>query len=380
MCRNGKQSLLSQVIEFHAFGDPYGCKYRFNAVTITWQNGYKPARCQRLAALAFELRKANLQVRMVKADMIERNILSNKMSHLSAFGCDQCVCKTVGGHYPVDETFDEPLRDEATWEREITPGHTFLGRKGPAPLKDLPGFSITQGFVVDPMHQIFIGHVHTLIRRFLLSDECHEGKNVQAAIMEQMNSNYCGLVLPLEVQRKTRPYDKAWCANELKVWLLACGHKMADILEEAGLHDIAVIFGRFTFFVRALLLPEEWLIDAEKERDLQTLIKDHLTDVERLLGPEAMSANSHALSHLRFWRQMYSLSEMSCSPGEAFFGENKRSMDVRNRHYGRQMHLNRMTQYLRGHTCTHTFFVKKSTRRDERDNSIFVDTKMRVYK
>ncbi len=357
-----------------------GCRFKFNGATITWRKDYRMDRKQRLSALAYELRKANLTVRLVRADMQERNILCNKMSHQSKFGCDQCVCQTTSGYYPVETTLKEPLRDEKSWQRDVKEGTTFLGRRGPAALHDLPGFKITEGLAVDPMHQIFLGHVHLLLKRFILSDECHEGKKVKDQLLKAMNDNYCNIRHPKEIQRKPRPYDKAWCASEFKVFLLCCGHKLADILEDLQLYQLALIFGRFTYFIRALLLPTEWMEDVEKKVDLQELICEHLRNVQHLLGREAMNANSHSLTHLTFWRVMFRLYDLSCEPGEAFFGENKRNMDVRNKHYGRQIHLNGMADYLRGHECRRTFQVSRPRNKRNLDNAIFVDRKMRFYR
>ncbi len=382
LANNGRLKLLSQVIQFVPMTDPYGCKFKFNAVTITWKPGYKMDRRQRLAALAFEMRKANLKARIVKADMVERNILCNKASHLSEFGCDQCVCKTVGGHYPVEQTFDAPLRDELSWQREVRAGTTFLGRKGPSALHDLPGFKITEGLSVDPMHQIFVGHTHFLIKKFVLSDACHKGLKVKEKILMEMNRVYNNIRVPREVQRPPRDYEKTWCSNELKVFLLTCGHRLADIFEEHGLPEIALLFGRFTFCIRALLLPEEWLVDVEHDVNVQDLLKEHLQQVESLLGESDMNANSHSLAHLRFWKTLYNLSDLSCEPGEAFFGQNKRRMDVRCRHYGRQIHYNSLTEYLRGHQCCHVFRLQATKPRNNRhhDDGIVVDKTMRVYR
>ncbi len=370
--------LLTQAIQFST--PHHDCKYKFNAVTVTWHRDYKIPCAQRLSAIAFEARKANLSVRLVKADMVERNILCNKKSHLSQYGCDQCVARTVGGHYICETTFHEPMRDELSWKREVEEGYTFLGRKGPSPLHDLPNFEICEGLPVDPMHQVFLGHVHFLLKRFILSDQCHEGFKVKDELLKDMNEMYMRLQIPDEINRSPREYDKAWCANEFKVFLLTCGHLLADILEAYGLHEVAYIFGRFTYFTRALLMPCQWLEDVEGDVDLQDLIHEHLRDLERLLGEGAMNANGHALTHLVHWRSKYRLHTLSCEPGEAFFGQNKRSLEVRNKHYGRQVHHNRNTMYLKGHECTDTFSVSNPTTNSKKSNAVIVDNEMKVYR
>ncbi len=380
MTRNGKYRLLSQVVRFVGPNDEHPCKFMFNAVTITWSAGYQMDRKQRLSALSYELRKANLKTRLMHADMVERNILCNKMSHLSEFGCDQCVAKTTGGHYPVETTFGEPLRDELSWTREVPENGTFLGRKGPSPLKDLPGFSIAQGLSIDPMHQAFMGHVHFLIRKFILSNECHNGKDIKTELLKQINRNYLNISQPKEIQRDPRDYEKTWCANEFKVLLLTCGHKIADILLTMDLPELALLFGRFTFIMRALLQPNEWLEHVEQKYDLQELMKNHLELIQELLGINEMNANSHAMSHLYYWRSMHRLHTLSCEPGEAFFGDNKRKMDVRNKHYGRQIHYNQMTEFLNGHDCRDVFSYSKPVSKRSKDNSILVDDSMKMYR
>ncbi len=233
--------LLSQVIRFVPPWREFACKQIFNAVTITWSTGYKIDPKQRLAAIAFELKKAKLETRLVLADMQERNSLCNKMSHLAEFGCDQCVCSTVAGRYPVQDTWDEPLRDEASWKRPVEECHTFLGRKGESPLLLLPGFEITTGLPIDPMHQLFLGHVHFMIKEFILSDKCHHGQKIKDELLSDINKNFTSIRRPAEIQRTPRDYDKTWCASEFKVFLLACGHKVADIFESHQLPELALL-------------------------------------------------------------------------------------------------------------------------------------------
>ena len=379
-CRNGKQKLLCQVVRFITPDRDYDCRQKFNACTITWSAGYQMEKTQRLAAIAYELRKAKLEVRLVLADMIERQYLCNKTSHLSEFGCDQCVCKTDAGHYTVAETFGEPMRDEVSWKRVVEDRKTFLGRKGPAALHELPGFVITEGLPPDPMHQIFLGHVHFLIKKFVLSDKCHQGKNVKESLLRDINANYNNIRTPKEIQRTPRDYDKTWCANEFKVLLLCCGHKIADIFEAHELKQLAMLWARFTYFIRALLLPDQWLIGVEQVVPLETLIEDHLRDLESLLGRECMTANTHALSHMLHWRRRYRLHLLSCEPGEAFYGQNKRCLEVRNKHYGRQVHYNRNTEYLRGHECRNAFSYTNPRTNSAKDNAIIVDRFMKVYR
>ncbi len=335
---------------------------------------------QRVAALAYELKKAKLNVRLVLADMQERNSLLNKMSSLSEFGCDQCVCKAVAGRYPVSETFNEPLRDEESWMKEVGKGKTFLGRKGEAPLLKLPGFSITEGLPVDPMHQVFLGHVHMMIKEFVLSEKCHQGKGVKESLLKDINENYNHIRVPDEIHRSPRDYDKTWCSNEFKVFLLTCGHKVADIFEAHELNELAMVWGRFTYIIRALMLPNQWLIGVEQDEDLQQLMQEHLEDVERLLGAGRMNPNSHALSHLVHWRKKFRFHEISCEAGESFFGQNKRSLNVRNKHYGRQVHYNRNTEYLKGHDCKHTFSYSNPRTENSKKNAIIVDRFMKIYR
>ncbi len=378
--RSGKVKLLSQAVRFVTPNGEHECKYQFNAVTITWSHSYNISKKQRLSAIVYELKKAKLKTRLVLADMVERNILCNKMSHLAEYGCDQCIGRTKKSHYIMETSWNEPLRDEKSWMEPVPDGHTFLGRKGPSPLHDLPGFSIVEGLPVDPMHQLFLGHVHMLLKSFILSDKCHEGRKVKDDLLLAMNKNYCNIRVPREIQRPTREYDKVWCANEFKVFILNCGHKLADILEDLGLYELAVLFGRFTYFVRALLLPCQWMEDVEFDFDLQLLIRDHLRDVERLLGDSQMTANGHALTHLVKWRKMYRLHMLSCEPGEAFFGKNKRSMEVRCKHYGRQLHLNQTARYLKGHECRSTFKVSNPITEGGKNDAIIVDKFMKVYR
>ena len=371
---------MNQAIRFVPLDWNYSCKHMFNACTITWTKGYRMDKKQRLAALAYELKKAKLKVRLVMADMQERNSLLDKMSSLSEFGCDQCVCKAVAGRYPVAETFGEPLRDEESWKKEVGKGKTFLGRKGEAPLLQLPGFSITEGLPVDPMHQLFLGHVRNMIENFILSDKCHMGKNVKDSLLSDVNANYCNIRHPIEIHRNPRDYDKTWCSNEYKVFLLTCGHKVADIFEAHELPELAMLWGRFTFLIRALMLPNQWLIGVEQDEDLEQLMREHLEDVERLLGAGQMNPNSHALTHLIQWRRKFRFHEISCEPGEAFFGQNKRALNVKNKHYGRQVHNNRNTEYLKGHDCKNVFSYSNPRTQSSKDNSIIVDRFMKIYR
>ncbi len=114
--------------------------------------------------------------------------------------------------------------------------------------------------------------------------------------------------------------------------------------------------------------------------DLQEQIHEHLKDVQDLLGEGKMNANSHALSHLVHWRKKYRLHEISCEPGEAFFGQNKRSLNVRNKHYGRQVHYNRNTEFLGGHDCKSAFSYSNPRTNSAKDNAIIVDRHMKVYR
>ena len=382
MTRNGKQRLLSQVGRF-VVPDEYAnisCKHKFNLVTITWANHYKIEKGQRVAALSYELKKAKIPVRLVKADMVERNSLCDKVSHLGEYGCDQCVCKATASHYDVTTTFREPLRDELSWRRPVAEGKTFLGRKGPAPLHDLLGFEITEGLPVDPMHQLFLGHGHFLFKRFILDDKCHDGLRVKDDILKAVNRSYTNTRVPNEIHRTPRDYDKAWCANEFKVFYLLNGHRVAEIFKEHNLDKIAIMFGRFTFICRALLLGNEWYADVCSEIDMQELIKAHLCDIQDFLGVTAMNANTHSLSHLVHWRKKYRLFELSCEPGECFFGQNKRRIEVKNKHYGRQAHFNRNAEYLAGHDCKDVFSYSNPITESAKGNAIVVDREMKVYR
>ncbi len=311
-----------------------------------------------------------------------RTQLTNKVSHLyKGASCDQCIALPIEGtsNWSV-LSLDAPMRDQASWEKEVPENTVFLGRRGANPLLQIPGLVVSQSLAVDPMHCLFLGLGEFFIRKFLLEDKAHLRKGRRVQILQAVNEKFCAMRVPTECHRSTEAYNVKFKSSEYKNWHLLHGHVVAEIFAQFDEHRIAIFFARFTYILRAMLLNDELLSVVEAHVNLLELVKDQHRDVEDLLGTENCNLNLHNFRHVLDWRRKYRLHEVSAEQGEHFYGGNKKAMDNRCRHYGVQVHVNRLIRDIRGHFCKRTFKIKAYKENSEFDDSLFADKKFRFYR
>ncbi len=399
--------MCNQLIRFVDMddGEDLLCECLHNAVTVVYNNEFRLRSRDYCDGLSEVLDDARFKPRLMIADMVERNALCNKQSQTALYGCDQCIAQSENLHWSV-HSLDRPRRDEKSWEEEVpeneaTDGGTYFGRKGQAPLKKLNGFQISQQLPVEPMHCLFLGIAKHMIDHLIRSDKYHGAFEGQARIEKTLIAEYSKMRLPTEVQRMPRDFHQTWRANEYKVFMLAMGHRVAELFHEAGMVFIAEAFARFTFIIRALLLPNAWY-EAVKERyNINAEIMLFYHTIENVMGTNMMTANYHALSHLPHWRERFRLHLLSAEPAETFYGRNKKNLEERNRHYGSQLHYKSAVNLLRGlyiclwkcdsflfiflcsffsgHYCRRNFSFKIAKKKHRiRDNAILVNREMNV--
>ncbi len=347
----------------------------YNLVTINYKSNYKLEPALYTQAVNAELRHAGLKVHLVKADMVMRTSLTNTQGHNGKNGCDQCIGSGTQGNW-LPNTINAPLRDETSWERDVPYGYTFLGRKGHAPLKDFEDFKITEQMPVDPMHSLFLGLTANMIDKFIVDGNCVKKENIQN-ILSEVNDLFVSCNVPKEVQRDCREIDSKWKSNEYKIFILGLGAQVANIYFKYGYEKLGQLFARFTFILRGLLLPNQWYEMFKVCNNVENMIEQHYISIHQLLGDKGCTPNLHAFTHIPHWREQYRLHEISCEPGERYYGENKRAYEERNYHTGYQLHYNRLMNQG-GHFCRKRFSYSPPNSNVQRDNSILVDRQMKL--
>ena len=372
--------MLHQVVQFIP-SDGLCCELYFNVVSIVYQK-FKIPHDLIVKSFAEEISKTALTVRNIRADTLMRTDLTNTLSHRAkGSSCDQCIGLPVEGttNWSVD-SLDSPPRDQESWARDVPEKTTFLGRKGPTPLLQIPNLIVPQSLTVDPMHCLFLGLGEFFIRKFLLEDKAHEKKGQRVKILDAVNEQFCRMRVPTEGHRSTKPYNVKFKSSEYKNWHLLHGHIVATIFFEYGEIKIATFFSRFTFLLRALLLDDDLLEAVEREHDLMSMVREQHKDVEDILGLQNCNLNLHNFKHVLEWRRKYRLHEFSAEQGEHFYGLNKKSMDNRNCHYGVQVHINRLIRDLRGHFCLRTYRIRPYKEHSDFDDSLISDEFMNIYR
>ncbi len=330
------------------------CECLHNACTVVYNADFKLRSRDFCDGLREVLENANFTPRLMIADMIERNALCNKQAQTAHYGCDQCIAEAENLHWSV-KSLGFPRRDERSWEEEIpvdegTENVTYFGRKGPAPLKRLPDFKISEQLPIEPMHCLFLGITKHMIDNLIRSNRYHGGKDGQEEIEATLLKEYNKMRLPTEVQRMPRDFHQTWRANEYKVFLLTMGHRVGELFHSRGMSDIAEVFARFTFIVRAMLLNNQWYKAVTEKYNMEGEVSLFYHKMEAIIGPNMMTANYHALSHLPWWRDRFRLHLLSAEPAETFYGRNKKNLEERNRHYGMQLHYKAAVNLQRGNT------------------------------
>ena len=379
--KSGEKRMINEVVQF--IPEHGACSRRFNVVTITYHQKYKLKPEQLTSGLAAEFNKSKFNIRFIRADTVMRNALCNLVSHLANnYSCHTCIALPVSGHNFDEHSLDAALRDQESWLHPVAEGSTFLGRKGPAPLLLLRGYKIPDMLPIDPMHNAFLGVGDLLINTLILGDSAHGGKKLKGQIMDEVNDIYCEHRFPLEIPRKPRPIEPKWKASEFKSFFLVCGHRIAEVFAKYDLDHIAKIIARFTYMLRAILLNDSWLAKVTEKVSLQDLAFQQHKELREAIGINNCNLNLHNFRHLIDWRGKTRLFEVSAEPGEAYFGENKRVLETRNRHYGKQLHYNRCFKELAGHWCQPTFSVipEAVQKHSSRDNAMFINNEMQVFK
>ena len=372
--------MINQVVQFIPRNGV--CSRRYNVVTITYHQKYKLKPEQLTSGLAAEFNGSKFEIRFIRADTVMRNALCNIVSHLANnFSCHTCIALPVSTHNFDEHSLNAPLRDQESWLHAVAPGSTFLGRKGFCPLLLLRGCKIPDMLPIDPMHNAFLGVGDLLIDQFILNDSAHGGKKIKAKIMDEVNEVYCNHRFPHEIPRKGRPIEPKWKASEFKSFFLVCGHRIAEVFHRHDLDDIAKIIARFTYILRALLLNDAWFAKVTAKVSMQDLVFQQHKEIREAVGIEHCNLNLHNFRHLVDWRQRTRLPEISAEPGEAFFGDNKRVLETKNRHYGKQLHYNRCLKEIAGHYCEPMFTIipENLQRKSSKDDTLFINEEMRVF-
>ncbi len=404
--RSGSRRMNNQLIRFVVKDDQEEllCECLHNACTIVYNSDFKLRSRDFCDGLAEVLEQGDFTPRLMIADMVERNALCNKQAQTAHYGCDQCIAESENLHWSC-KSLGYPRRDEKSWEEEIpteagTDPVTYFGRKGPAPLKRLPGFKISEQVPVEPMHCLFLGITKHMIDNLLRSKKYHGENGGQEFIEKTVMQEYNKMRLPTEVQRMPRDFHQTWRSNEYKVFLLTMGHRVGELFHAHGMSDIGEAFSRFTFIVRAMLLNNAWYKAVQETYNIEAEVLLFYHKMEEIMGTSMMTANYHALSHLPFWRDKFRLHLLSAEPAETFYGRNKKNLEERNRHYGMQMHYKAAVNLQRGkvvktffmfetsdcemcffvgHYCRRNFSYKIGKKRHRiRDNAIIVNREMNV--
>ena len=138
--KSGEKRMINEVVQFVPANG--SCSRRFNIVTITYHQKYKLKPEQLTSGLAKEFNPSKFNIRFIRADTVMRNALCNLVSHLANnYSCHTCIALPATGHNFDEHSLSAPVRDQESWLHPVEKGHTFLGRKGPAPLVLLRGSS-----------------------------------------------------------------------------------------------------------------------------------------------------------------------------------------------------------------------------------------------
>lgn len=195
------------------------------------------------------------------------------------------------------------------------------GVKGPSALALLHFFDLDKGFVVDSMHNSYLGimksHTGTLLTSFQLPYYVGSPRKLSIII-----GRLCGICPPSCLTRTPRTIDdwKIWKASEWRSWLIFYAPVCLDgVLPENYIAHIAL-------FSEAIFLLLQKSVSFTDVQTANRYLSIYMCKTEEYFGETAMLYNVHLLTHL--CRGVLNYGPLWTHSAFSFEGENRHFMQM----------------------------------------------------
>ncbi len=254
------------------------------------------------SGIVYNGRHYKVRVGAFIADAPARNFLKCTVGHKGVNACDRCeiIGSSESGRTVFNKDDKYPPRTDEKFNRldylkpkRVATDHSSH-QTGVTPLI-AAGFSCVKGFVLDPMHLIFLGVVKRLLHYLFKGPNCCRLSPQQKEIVNQRLARINGL-LPSEFARQPRSlkFLDRYKATEFRQFLLYTG-----MVVLRGVVPDAVYTHFLTLAIAITILHD---VSQERREFFEgysvKLLEHFVKECKNVYGPTFTSYNVHSLLHI----------------------------------------------------------------------------------